>query len=99
MAAAMIEIRRMWEGGPGRQFSATRFGSATPYESPVLKGFAGNYVCDECQQGCKGVYQVKASDSTILWLCSPCRKTVRPRRPQPEGLARAQKTSEAELAR
>ena len=102
MAAAMIEIRRMWPGGPLREFATERPNSSwgTPYQSNTLAGFAGRYVCESClKPSPMGVYQVTAAQNRgSSWLCAACREKVRPRKPQPEGLARAQRTREEALA-
>jgi hypothetical protein len=83
-------IQRMWEGGPLRQFSDSNTrpkgkGSWMAYSSPILTGWTGSYVCDECRVPVAGVYRVVS-----LWLCSGCREKMKVRKPQPVGLARYQ---------
>src|SRR3974390_2818824 len=58
-AVAEIEVRRMWEGGPLRQWTAKRpsSGKWVPYEHG---GFAGRYVCADCQQTVAGLYRQNA---------------------------------------
>lgn len=71
-----MEIRRMWEGGPLRQFSDKREATSWHrYQSPILEGYAGQYVCDDCQEAVVGVYRQK---STGKWLCRACYDSVRP---------------------
>ena len=65
-------VIRMWNGGPLRQFSGTKLsGHYVAYSSPILTGYAGSYVCDECQRPCAGVYFVRPVG---VWLCGTCRK-------------------------
>jgi hypothetical protein len=43
-----IEIRRMWAGGPFRQWSETRTnGTRMPH---AQGGFVGSYVCEVCER-------------------------------------------------
>lgn len=68
-------VRRMWEGGPLRQFSDTQVSSHyVGYSGPILKGYAGSYVCDRCQRPCAGVYPSHPSETQREWLCGGCRK-------------------------
>lgn len=78
----MIEIRRMWNGGPLRQCSDEHHNGFQYYEHtdrnhPELswRGYTGAYVCEGCQKPCAGVYRVLAVKK---WLCGGCRKAVRP---------------------
>jgi hypothetical protein len=65
-------LRRMWEGGPLRQFSKTQAkGHYVAYSGHFLTGYAGSYVCDQCRKPCAGIYYAKACQS---WLCGGCRK-------------------------
>lgn len=66
-----IETRRMWEGGPLRRWSRTkqRSQSWNFYESASCRGYAGAYVCDECQESTPGVYR---STPFVRWLCAAC---------------------------
>lgn len=71
-----IEVKRMWESGPLRQFSDQREASTwNRYQSATLDGFAGQYVCDDCQQPVVGVYRQK---SGAKWYCKACHVKVRP---------------------
>src|SRR5215813_7051044 len=77
--------RRMWNGGPLRQFSNTQAGGHyIAYSSPILKGYAGSYVCDGCQEPCAGVYLVRPLE---IWLCGACKKGSRPKNSRQEGKA------------
>jgi hypothetical protein len=68
-------VRRMWIGGPLRQFSETQVNSHyIRYSSRFLTGFAGSYVCDRCQRPCAGVYPAHPSETQREWLCGGCRK-------------------------
>lgn len=63
------EAKRMWEGGPLRQFALVR-GSAnwTQYDGG---GYAGLYVCDQCQKPTSGgVYRTAAG----VWKCAGCKE-------------------------
>jgi hypothetical protein len=85
-------MRRMWPGGPLRQFTEGKHPSSwTPYQSSQLRGFAGQYVCDECLEPTAGVYRVispSSSGKRPSWMCSGCRDKARVRKPQPEALVR-----------
>jgi hypothetical protein len=67
-----IEVRQMWEGGPMREFAEKRPHEhwGMPYESPVMKGYAGSYVCAKCKEVTVGVYRDKKSGG---WTCAGCR--------------------------
>jgi hypothetical protein len=79
-----IEIRRMWEGGPLRQISATARGRWTIDD----KGeFRGPYVCDECLKPVSGIYEPKRGvGDGRKWLCAECRTKLTPKQQQPESL-------------
>jgi hypothetical protein len=65
-------IRRMWNGGPLRQFSVTQAnGHYIAYCSPFLTGYAGSYVCDRCLRPSAAVYRLRTSRQ---WLCATCKK-------------------------
>ena len=72
-----IEVKRMWDGGPLRQWSATRplnaGGNWVRYQSRDLDGYAGAYVCDGCRMPCRGVYFVQRVSK---WLCKACKGKV-----------------------
>lgn len=64
-----IEIRRMWEGGPLRQWSDKARGSAwNYYEKAQTVGYAGSYVCDKCSNPVYGVYRLNQG-----WICAACK--------------------------
>jgi hypothetical protein len=67
-----IEIKRMWEGGPLRQWSAERplKGKWIAY---ATGGFAGCYVCEWCQESADGVYFVREPQK---WLCGACKRAL-----------------------
>ena len=66
------EHRVMWNNGPTRRFSETRNSLAPmPYD---IGGFVGNYVCQECDAPCQGVYLAKAgTERARQWICGDCR--------------------------
>jgi hypothetical protein len=64
-----IQIKRMWDGGPLRQWSPDN--PTRNFMSYGKGGYVGSYVCDFCQNTCDGLYRVKNSDS---WTCGSCRK-------------------------
>jgi hypothetical protein len=70
-----VRIRRMWAGGPLRQFSTAKqrpHGGFERYTGPILNGWAGAYVCNECLSTSQGVYGPTPSGK---WLCGGCRET------------------------
>ena len=68
-------VRRMWKGGPLRQFSDVPAGGHyIRYSSRFLTGFAGSYVCDRCRCPSPGVYLSKPSKTRTEWLCGPCKR-------------------------
>jgi hypothetical protein len=67
-------LQHMWDGGPLRQCSNRQAGGHyVAYSSPILTGYAGSYVCDQCKRPCAGVYLVGPAKS---WLCGPCKGSV-----------------------
>jgi hypothetical protein len=65
-------VRRMWEGGPLRQFSSKQAKSHyVGYSTPFLTGYAGSYICDLCQVPCSGVYRVLPLEK---WICGGCKE-------------------------
>ena len=86
---AAIGVKRIWEGGPLRQWSEKR---ATSRWIRHAEGWAGMYVCEDCRESAPmGVYSTRLGhDSrrleTILWLCGTCRDARRGRGEQPTGL-------------
>jgi len=85
---AYVQIRRMWEGGPLRQWSEKR----TNRTGIALAsgGFGGCYVCDGCRMPVKGIYLLRGESLPCRidfgWVCQPCRRAVRPRKEQPAQL-------------
>ena len=71
----MTEIRRMWEGGPLREWSAER--AKTGMISYATGGYVGCYVCDKCQQPAAGLYRDKNSNHWHCKACHPKRKISR----------------------
>jgi hypothetical protein len=69
-----MNVRRMWDGGPLRQFSETQAsGHYIRYSGRFLTGFAGAYVCDRCRRPCGGVYLTYLSETGQEWLCGGCK--------------------------
>jgi len=65
-------VRRMWEGGPLRQWSEKRESSKwIPY---AAGGYVAQYVCDQCRRPSQGVYR---AISPGKWLCGPCKQRER----------------------
>lgn len=69
VAPERVTIKRMWPGGPLRQFSDQRFRGSIP----VVGGYAGAYVCDVYEH----VTPLEGEDGGIRlhdgrWLCAPC---------------------------
>ncbi len=72
-----VEHRRMWEGGPLRQFSPERNTTCKMYyESPGLKGYVGAYVCDGCGEPSPGIYSPHHPHRK--WLCAACKRVPEP---------------------
>ena len=67
-----VEVRRMWSGGPLRQWSETN--PSRSWLAYATGGYVAAYVCDQCQVPCDGVYFVRGEQK---WLCGRCRKAVR----------------------
>jgi hypothetical protein len=73
-----IEVRRMWEGGPLRQWSKDNpQRNLTGYAVGLgneLEGYVGSYVCEECGEPCGGVYRRRgAAGGEAKWVCGACR--------------------------
>ncbi len=83
---AITEVR-MWEGGPLRQMAASRVSNAFIPCAKTINGrsFAGRYVCDGCQEPCKGILLSNVGKSGgnrhSKWLCDRCR-TGKARQPR-----------------
>jgi hypothetical protein len=82
-----VEIRRMWEGGPLRNWS-DRKATLSPM-SHNRGGFVGAYVCERCLGSCDGVYLVREEQS---WLCGACKTVVTTKQEQPAQLRRIPST-------
>jgi len=68
-------LRRMWDGGPLRQFGETQASCHyVAYSSPFLTGYAGSYVCDGCLRPSPGVCRVRQESK---WLCGACKEQMR----------------------
>lgn len=67
------QTKRMWNGGPLRQFSTER-GTAS-WTALDGGGYGGQYVCDECGFPVVGLYKAAAA----VWRCSECREAHRPK--------------------
>ena len=66
-------LKRMWPGGPLRQFSKRQAGgNYTAYSGPIPTGYAGSYICERCQRPCAGIYFVRPVKN---WVCGPCKRT------------------------
>ena len=68
----MVQIRRMWEGGPLRLWSASANSKCPILYSAAISGFVGAYVCDQCLEPSGGVYQ--SHDKEQKWLCGACQR-------------------------
>ena len=72
-----IEVKRMWDGGPLRQWAPQRplhAGSTWVFYSGVIGGYVGPYVCDQCEQPVVGVYRVY---HVKKWICKACYELIR----------------------
>ncbi len=68
------EVKRMWNGGPLRQFSEGRgTASWTAYDGG---GYAGSYICDSCSEAVLGLYLAIPG----IWVCADCRRRAKPTR-------------------
>lgn len=70
-AESSASIRAMWEGGPLRQWSASKT-TLTPM-GYAEGGFVGSYVCGQCLATSSGVYLVREEQK---WLCGPCKSKI-----------------------
>ena len=86
-----VQSKRMWEGGPLRQFSDKQIASNFIFYSGAgFEGYAGSYVCDECQRPTPGVYELKVGvQASREWFCGTCREAQRPKQEQPVQLRKA----------
>ncbi len=63
----MTETRRLWQGGPLRQWAAERVSASwIPY---ARRGYVGPYVCEHCQAPNTGVYR-----TPLGWVCASCKR-------------------------
>jgi hypothetical protein len=69
-----VTVRRMWPGGPLRQWSDKRQPRAGNWIAHAAGGYVGAYLCGGCQAPCNGVYFVQRVKK---WLCGACKKGVR----------------------
>ena len=88
-----IRIERMWQGGPLRQRADTRPwpGWGLVYDKG---GFAGQYVCDECQQPGVGLYRQNSDAASAKWLCGVCSDSAKVKQEQPEHLRKYRRAKE-----
>ena len=88
-----MEIRRMWENGPLRQWSATKHGRWIPSANG---GYSGSYVCDHCRHPVVGVYRQTWPNVGVQdcqnWFCASCRSELRPKQVQPAQLRQQAKS-------
>jgi hypothetical protein len=63
---ANVVRRRMWPGGPLRNWSPTQASAASMLYAKG--GYVGGYVCDLCQRTSPGAYHARG-----LWLCGGCK--------------------------
>jgi hypothetical protein len=68
-----IIIRRMWSGGPLRQWSPSKIRPRSGFITCSFGGHSGEYVCDECSLVSDGVYFVRPG----RWLCGACKTNLR----------------------
>jgi len=70
----LVQIRRMWEGGPRREFAHR---PSSNWGTPYQDGYAGQYIGDHCgRPRLNGVYSVRylrGPSSAYVWLCAECR--------------------------
>lgn len=65
-------VKRMWDGGPLREWSETR---PSPHWIPYGKGgYVNSYYCEHCQRPVPGVYQVQSR-----WICGTCKAEQKPK--------------------
>ena len=66
------EMRRMWPGGPLRQWSPVREGGCSmPLDGG---GYGGPYECEGCLTPVPGVYRVITQPQRGgTWLCASCK--------------------------
>jgi hypothetical protein len=70
-----IELKRMWIGGPLREWSPVQVRS---FISLGNGGFGGRYVCDDCLKPVTGVYRVTgAQNGGYKWQCAGCKEAAR----------------------
>lgn len=83
----VMTIKRIWEGGPLRQWSEKRQASSWLKHR---EGYVGMYVCDHCHElapgGVYSVRQMSGHKGVIAWLCAPCRFSQTPKREQTQQL-------------
>jgi hypothetical protein len=81
---ANIIVKRMWEGGPLRNWSPSHTSLAPMVYAKG--GYVGSYVCDQCQRSCDGVYCTDGEQAgQKRWVCGGCKPEYRPAWPPPKG--------------
>jgi hypothetical protein len=77
-----VVVKRMWEGGPLRQWSADSKRPGSAFIRQDSGGYAGSYVCEACRCACDGVY---CTVQVQKWLCGRCKaKISQPPSKQPD---------------
>ena len=79
-----IKVKRMWAGGPLRQWAELR--PRAGWVACASGGFAGQYVCDVCSHAVVGVRRQFTGDGKDKWLCAGCLDSARVKQEQPAGL-------------
>jgi hypothetical protein len=91
---SLVQIRRMWEGGPLREIYVgphiSRKQRAPGNFMLNAQGlYVGAYVCDHCGTNCEGLYEAATPSTSAYWLCRGCKEGVTTKREQPAQLRRA----------
>ena len=91
---ALAQIRRMWDGGPLREVYvgppiSKRQRAPRQFLLNAKGLYLGTYVCERCQTGCDGIYDVTTPSGGILWLCRGCKEAFTTKQEQPRQLRRA----------
>src|SRR5438034_1912731 len=69
----MIEAKQMWEGGPLRQMSTVKESLYfIPYANAKIQGFAGHYICGQCQVPSASGVRLICNGLVRGWLCQYC---------------------------
>ena len=67
----IVQIRRMWEGGPLRNWTERATSVTRLKYSGAIGGYVGAYLCEGCGQVSDGVYQSRGAEQK--WLCGACK--------------------------